>query len=90
MRGANRAWGFNLIEMVVALTIFSILVALVTPTLRTWICNTQVRSVADALQNGVRLSQAESLRRSRQVVFALTNSTTPQTGAFTAVANGVY
>ena len=90
MRRALRDWGFTLIEMVVALTIFSILVALVAPTFRTWISNAKVRSVADALQNGVRLSQAESLRRSRQVVFALTNSTTPQTGTFTAVSNGVY
>ena len=84
------ASGFTLIEMSVALTIFGILVAATLPTMRTWIMNAKVRATADALQNGVRLAQAESLRRSRQVVFALTNSSTPQTGTFTATANGSY
>jgi type IV fimbrial biogenesis protein FimT len=84
------ASGFTLIEMSIALTIFGILVAATLPTMRTWIMNAKVRATADALQNGVRLAQAESLRRSRQVVFALTNSSTPQTGTFTATANGNY
>jgi type IV fimbrial biogenesis protein FimT len=88
-RRLDRASGFTIIEMIVAVSIFSILVALTVPTMRTWIANTKVRAVADAIQNGVRLAQAESLRRSRQVVFALTNSTTPQSG-FTAVTNGNY
>src|ERR1019366_5507961 len=81
LRGrVDRASGFTIIEMIVPVSIFSILVALTVPTMRKWIANTKVRAVADALQNGVRLAQAESLRRSRQVVFALTNSTTPQSG----------
>jgi type IV fimbrial biogenesis protein FimT len=90
MRRVHHNAGFTLLEMVVTITIFSILVALTVPTMRVWICNAKVRAVADALQNGVRLSQTESLRRSRQVVFALTNSTTPQTGTFTATTNGNY
>lgn len=90
MRRVERTLGFTLIEMVVAMAIFAILIALAVPTMREWIRNAQVRSVADALQNGVRLAQAESLRRSRQVVFALTNSTTPQTGTFSAASNGTY
>lgn len=87
LRRAPRAAGFTIIEMIVAVSIFSVLVALTVPTMRVWIANTKVRAVADALQNGVRLAQAESLRRSRQVVFALTNSSTPQSG-FTAATNG--
>jgi type IV fimbrial biogenesis protein FimT len=84
---ANRAHGFTLIEMAVTMGIFGLLTALAVPTMRTWISNTKVRAVCDALQNGLRLSQSESLRRSRQVVFELTNNTaTP----FTAVANGSY
>ena len=77
-RRANFA-GFTLLEMAVTMTIFAILVTLGVPSMRLWIANTKVRSVADTLQNGLRLAQAESLRRSRQTVFYLTNSTTPQT-----------
>jgi type IV fimbrial biogenesis protein FimT len=54
----------------------------------TWIRNNKVRTVADSLQTGLRLAQAESLRRSRQVVFSLTNSTTPTVIPLPAVAGG--
>jgi type IV fimbrial biogenesis protein FimT len=84
-----RCSGFTLIELVVAIAIFSILAALAVPAMRTWVANAKVRAVADALQNGIRLAQVESLRRSRQVVFSLTNSTAPAT-SLTAAANGAY
>jgi type IV fimbrial biogenesis protein FimT len=77
MNRSRRASGFTMIEMVVTMTIFAILVALGIPSMTTWIRNNKVRTVTDSLQTGLRLAQAESLRRSRQVVFALTNSTTP-------------
>lgn len=80
--------GFTILEMMVTIGIFAILVALGVPSMKTWVYNNRVRAVADSLQNGLRLAQAESLRRSRQVVFSLTN-TTSQSGV-TAVANGMY
>jgi type IV fimbrial biogenesis protein FimT len=79
IRRANHAAGFTMIEAMVTLAVFAILVALGIPEMSTWIRNNKVRTVADSLQTGLRLAQAESLRRSRQVVFSLTNSTTPQT-----------
>lgn len=79
MQRSRRAFGFTMIEMAVTMTIFAILVALGVPAMTTWIRNNKVRAVTDSLQTGLRLAQAESLRRSRQVVFSLTNSTTPDT-----------
>jgi type IV fimbrial biogenesis protein FimT len=76
MQRSRHAAGFTMIEAMVTLAIFAILVAIGVPTMSTWIKNNKVRSATDALQNGLRQAQAESLRRSRQVVFALTNSTT--------------
>jgi type IV fimbrial biogenesis protein FimT len=81
--------GFTIIELMVTISVFAILFAVAFPPMTTWINNNKVRAVADALQNGIRLAQAESLRRSRQVVFSLTNSATPS-GGFTAAANGNY
>jgi len=88
----RHAAGFTLIEMMVTLAIFSILVALTVPTMRTWIANTRLRAAADTLQNGIRLAQTEALRRSRQVVFGLTNTAVAAgpSNTFTAVANGKY
>jgi type IV fimbrial biogenesis protein FimT len=89
IRRANLAAGFTMIEALVTLSVFAIMVALGVPTMRTWIVNSKVRGVTDALQTGLRLAQTESLRRSRQVVFSLTNTTTPATWPVGAVANGL-
>jgi type IV fimbrial biogenesis protein FimT len=78
-----------MIEMAVTMTIFAILVLLGIPSMTTWIRNNKVRTVSDSLQTGLRLAQTESLRRSRQVVFSLTNSTTPTVIPLPAVADGV-
>jgi type IV fimbrial biogenesis protein FimT len=79
-----------MIEAIVTLSIFAILTALGIPAMRTWMADNKVRAVTDNLQNGLRLAQAESLRRSRQVVFALTNTNATSTSALpvSAVANG--
>ena len=88
MQRSRHASGFTMIEMAVTMTVFAILVALGVPAMNTWIKNNKVRTVTDSLQTGLRLAQAESLRRSRQVVFALTNSTTPTLIPLPAVAGG--
>jgi type IV fimbrial biogenesis protein FimT len=87
---SRRANGFTLIEMAVTMSVFAILVAIGVPSMRTWIYNVRIRTVSDALQNGLRLAQAESLRQSRQVVFALTNSPASTTTAIPlpATVNG--
>lgn len=88
----NAAAGFTMVELVVSLALFAVLVAATVPSLKTWIANNKVRAVADALQNGIRLAQSEALNRSRQVVFALTTSTSPQSdftgGTLSASASG--
>ena len=84
-----KARGFTLIEMAVTMSVFAIIVALGIPSMKTWIANTKVRAVTDSLQNGLRVAQAESLRRSRQVVFSMTNSATPQAIPVGAVADGL-
>jgi type IV fimbrial biogenesis protein FimT len=82
--------GFTLIELLVTITLMSLLMALAMPPMTAWIRNSKVRAVGDSVQNGLRLARAESLRRSRQVVFSLTNSNAPQTSVnVAAVANGL-
>ena len=80
------AGGFTLVELVVTFAVLAILTLLAAPSFTDWIRNTQVRSVADALQNGLRLAQAEAVRRSRLVVFSLTAGQPGLNAA--AVANG--
>ncbi|MBT2336433.1 GspH/FimT family pseudopilin [Variovorax paradoxus] len=84
---AGHAPGFTLIELMVTIVLLSILTMLAMPSFTTWINNNKVRTVSDSLQNGLRFAQTEALRRSRPIVFSLTDSAAPQT-SLTAVANG--
>ena len=69
--------GFTLIELMVTITLIAILIMLAVPSFSTWIHNTQVRTIAESLQNGIRLAQSEALRRNQQVVMSFTNDTNP-------------
>ena len=81
--------GFTLIELMVTIALLGLLLGLAAPSFGTWTRNTQVRTVSDALQTGVRLAQAEAVRRNRQMVFFLTNNTACTT-AISSNANGSF
>lgn len=74
-RGRRDGSGFTLIELLTTLCLLGVLMQLSLPSFMTWIGNAQVRTVADSLQNGVRLAQAEAVRRNRQVVLSFTDRT---------------
>lgn len=78
--------GFSLIELMVTISVLGILMTAAIPAFGTWSANSRVRSAAEALQNGLRMAQAEAIRRNRQTVFALTNAA-PAIGA-TLANNG--
>lgn len=75
-----RVWqhGFSLIELMVTLTILSLLLLIAAPMFSTWIANARVRSVAEDMANGLRMAQSEAMRRNRPTVFVMTNSTPAQ------------
>ncbi|MBE0546588.1 MAG: GspH/FimT family pseudopilin [Rubrivivax sp.] len=82
-----RRRGFTLVELMIAIALLALLMALAAPSFSTWIRNAQVRTMSQNLATGMRVAQSEAVRRNRQVVFFLTNA---QPGlAATAAANGV-
>ena len=85
----RRSGGMTLIELLVTIVLLAVLLMLAMSSFQNWTRNAQVRTVSDALQNGLRMAQAESVRRSRQVVFFLTDAA--QCDATTApAANGAF
>ncbi|SDX62660.1 type IV fimbrial biogenesis protein FimT [Collimonas sp. OK242] len=81
----GEARGFTLIELAITLTVMTILLLMVVPSFIGWMNNSKVRSVAEALQNGLRAAQAEAVRRSHQTAFVLTNAApAPNTAASTS------
>jgi type IV fimbrial biogenesis protein FimT len=86
-REAHTVRGFTLVELMVTIALLALLMFLAVPSFSGMARNNQVRAVAEALQNGLRLAQTESVRRNRQTVFFLTNATPSATAA--ANASGV-
>jgi type IV fimbrial biogenesis protein FimT len=73
--------GFTTIELMVVLVILGILVFIGLPSYTRWIANTQVRSTAESIQNGLRLAASEAVRRNAQVDFVLTLDAAPGLGS---------
>lgn len=84
-----RIKGFSLVELMVVLTIMSVLLLFAVPEFTVWRANSEVHSIAEALQNDLRQAQAEAVRRNRQVAFVLTNDTpTEANPSFTETVTG--
>ena len=67
---ARRARGFTLIEIMVAVAILSILLAVGIPSMRSWMTSTRAASAAEFYAEGMRVARAEALKRN--VVSRLT------------------
>ncbi|MDP9601827.1 UNVERIFIED_ORG: type IV fimbrial biogenesis protein FimT [Variovorax paradoxus] len=66
--------GVSLIELLVGIAILGIAVAMGAPTFGEWINNSQIRSTADSLQNGLQFARAEAVRRNTVVRLQLTTT----------------
>lgn len=67
--------GVTLIELMIGLAIMAILLAAGLPGFNVWIQNTQIRTAAESIQNGLQLARAEAVRRNEQVNFILGTGT---------------
>jgi len=67
--------GMTLIEVMITIVILAILLGLAAPTLAQWAQNRQIRTAAEAIQNGLMLARAEAVRRNAIVRFNLVSTT---------------
>jgi type IV fimbrial biogenesis protein FimT len=66
----------SLIELAIGLVILGILIAAGAPSFMAWIQNTQIRTTAESLQNGLQVARNEAVRRNARVEFILGGGTT--------------
>lgn len=78
--------GLSLIELMVVLTVIGVMLMLAIPGFGNWTQNSRIRTVAEEVQNGLRLAQAEAVNRNRRVAFVRTNATPARNAA--PAANG--
>ena len=70
--------GFSMVEIMIAIAVLGIVIALGLPAYGTWIQNTQIRTASEAVMNGLQTARNEAIRRNTSVQFRLTNATTSQ------------
>lgn len=63
----DKAAGFTLIELMVAIAVMAILLFLALPNFSIWLQNTQIRTAGEAILNGLQLARAEAVRRNTNV-----------------------
>ena len=72
-----RIRGFTFLELMVALTIMGMLLMLGMPSFTTFLRNSEIRSTAESISNGLRAARSEATRLNRPVSFTLATGTDP-------------
>jgi type IV fimbrial biogenesis protein FimT len=67
--------GFSMVELMAGIAIIAVLLAIALPNFRSMILAIQVKSAAEALNNGLQLAKAEAVRRNNNVTFTLGTGT---------------
>jgi len=82
--------GLTLVELAVVMTVAAILYTQAAPMFSVWIGNTQTRTAAESIQNGLQLARGEAIRRNRlvQLVFTEGANASWTVGCANPVDNG--
>jgi type IV fimbrial biogenesis protein FimT len=67
----TKSFGFSLIELMIGIVVMIILATLTAPSFKTWIQNSQIRTAAESITNGLQRARAEAVARNTDVAFAL-------------------
>jgi len=84
--GAGAQRGLTLVELLVTLSMLAFLMLAGMPSLGSWMRNTQIRTAAESLQNGLAKARNEALRRNQRAIFSLVNSTSASNCALSATS----
>ncbi|MGA8146282.1 MAG: GspH/FimT family pseudopilin [Gallionellaceae bacterium] len=74
LTGLHIQRGFSLIELVVGMVLVGILLMLGMPAFSDWIQNTQIRTAAESVLNGMQIARSESVSRNAYIRFSLTDA----------------
>ena len=66
--------GVTLIELMISIAIVSLLMVIGVPSFSLWIQNTQTRTAAESIQNGLQIARTEAVRRNMNVRFSLADA----------------
>lgn len=82
-----KSMGFTIIELMIGIAIIAVLLAIALPSFQSMILGIQVKSAAEALNNGLQLTKAEAVRRNNNVTFTLGTGTAWTVGCTIPIAD---
>jgi len=85
----SRQRAFSLVELMVALVIASILLAMAVPSFSAWLTNTRIRNVTTEFYSGLQQARAEAISHNSQVRFQSVDSMTSSCSLSTSGAGWV-
>lgn len=88
-RARLKTQGFSLIELMVALTIMGLLIALGIPSFVDWIRNIKIRSAAEAFTASLQIARTEAIKGNTTVFYQLTDTLTDACNVSTTGKNWV-
>lgn len=65
--------GFTLIELVITVAVLGVLIAVAAPYFQDWIHNTQIRTAAESILDGLQNARSEAVKRNGYTQFILTD-----------------
>lgn len=71
----KKSKGFNLVELMVSMSIMCFLFVLSAPTYSAWMANMRVRNIAESINFGIMQARAEAVRRNKPVSFSINADT---------------
>jgi len=81
--------GFTVVELMVGIAVLAFLLTIAGPSFATWLQNSQIRNMSEAIKDGLELARAEAVRRNAQVRFELVNSLTATCALSTSASNWI-
>jgi type IV fimbrial biogenesis protein FimT len=81
------ARGFSLVELIIAMAIAGILLALALPSFTAYLRNVKLRSAAEVFMSGIQLARSEAVRMNTSVEFLLTANDPLAANVATATAS---
>lgn len=81
--------GFTMVELMIGIVLLAIVLAIGGPSFATWLQNTQIRTMSEAVKDGLQLARAEAVRRNARVRFQLVDVLTDSCALSTSGANWV-
>jgi type IV fimbrial biogenesis protein FimT len=81
--------GFTIVELMIGVVLLAMILAIGGPSFSTWLQNSQIRNMSEAMQNGIQLARAEAVRRNSQVRFQLVDSLTGSCALSTSGSNWI-